>query len=373
MTLSPAQFARSRPRIPVLTEALGVIAAYFAYFAVRGATEADFERAVGHADLIRRFEEGMGIFLEPRLQAAILNQQSVVDLANWIYVWGHWPVIAGVAIWLYRSHHERYRLLRNAMLISGGIGLVIFTMFPVAPPRLADMGLVDTVVQRSDFYRVLQPPALTNQYAAVPSLHFGWNLLIGIAIFRQSTRLSLRVLGVLSPVAMFAAVVLTGNHYIIDTVVGGTVALIGLRAAYVVRDASAPERRALRAAREAVATAVSRPREQALPAAVGVAPLEQFSGARTASGCAPGTPCGPPRRRERQTDEVLAAAVRLPPMFVGTDALGARKVSEQDLVARTSAVQDRDALDVLRVGEHVDGLDLDQVEPAVDKDPQVAR
>jgi hypothetical protein len=357
----------------VLTEALGVVVAYFAYFAVRGATEADFERAVGHADLIRRFEEGLGIFLEPRLQSAILNQQGVVDLATWISVWGHWPVIAGVAIWLYRSHHERYRLLRNAMLISGGIGLVIFTTFPVAPPRLADMGLVDTVVQRSDFYRVLQPPALTNQYAAVPSLHFGWNLLIGIAVFRQSTRLSLRALGVLSPVAMFAAVVLTGNHYIIDTVVGGTVALIGLRAAYVVRDAGAPERRAARAAREAVATAASRPRDLPLPAAVGEVALKQSNGARTASGCAPGTPCGPRRGLERQPDEVLERAVQLPPMFVGRDALGARKVSDQDSVARSRAVQNRDALDVLGVGEHVDWLDLDEVEPAVHKDPKVAR
>ena len=328
MTLSPMQIARSRPRLPVLSEVITVVGAYFAYFAVRGATEGDFDRAVEHAELIRRFEGGLGVFVEPRLQAAILDRQWIVDLANWVYVWGHWPVIAGVAIWLYRSHHERYRLVRNAMLISGAIGLVIFTTFPVAPPRLADMGLVDTVVQRSNFYRVLQPPALTNQYAAVPSLHFGWNLLIGIAIFRESSRLSGRVIGVLSPVAMFGAVVLTGNHYLIDTVAGGTVALIGLRGAYVLRDAETFERRALRAvpARLAAAIEVSRslpipafsivPVDAARPTVVRAASLvargqtRGRSGHRPSSGCAPGMPCGPAARPGATTGGLLGGSVR---------------------------------------------------------------
>ncbi len=292
-----------------------VAAAYFAYFLVRGATEGDFHQAVEHAELIRRFEGGLGLFVEPQLQAAVLDTQWIVDVSNWVYVWGHWPVIAGVAIWLYRSDHERYRLVRNAMLISGGIGLVIFTSFPVAPPRLADMGLVDTVVQRSDFYRVLQPPALTNQYAAVPSLHFGWNLLIGIAVFQSTTRLSGRVAGVLSPIAMFAAVVLTGNHYIVDTVVGGTVALVGLRGAYVLRDAATFERRALRASIAAVVAALSpepavqgrvgtvegrSPAVRPLPASGGMGLVEPVERAgRRSGGCAPGMPCGPAGRPVR--------------------------------------------------------------------------
>jgi hypothetical protein len=166
----------------------------------------------------------------------------IVNLANWVYIWGHWPVIAAVALWLYRSQPDRYRLTRTALLVSGGIGLVIFTVFPVAPPRLAEMGLVDTVVQRSNFYHVLQPPALTNQYAALPSLHFGWNLLIGIALIRGATHPAAKALGVLLPTAMFAAVVVTANHYLIDTVAGGTLALVGLRVAYVLRTPEAAER-----------------------------------------------------------------------------------------------------------------------------------
>lgn len=79
-----------------------------------------------------------------------------------------------------------YSVFRNAFFISGTIGIIIFVLYPVAPPRLADVGVVDTVTMYSSSYRVLQPPAFVNQYAAVPSLHFGWDLLMGIALVTQS-------------------------------------------------------------------------------------------------------------------------------------------------------------------------------------------
>lgn len=248
MTTAATTIHHSARRFPFLREIAGVLAAYFAYFAVRGATEGDVALAMEHARLVERFERALGLFIEPQLQAAILSERWLVDLANWVYVWGHWPVIAAVALWLYRSSPERYRLTRNAFLISGAIGLVIFTTFPVAPPRLADMGLVDTVVQRSNFYHVLQPPSLTNQFAAVPSLHSGWNLLIGIALFRESRHPVGRVIGVLLPVAMLAAVVLTANHYLVDTVAGGTIALIALRGAYLIQTGRLTRRHPLSAA-----------------------------------------------------------------------------------------------------------------------------
>jgi hypothetical protein len=117
------------------------------------------------------------------------------------------------------------------MLVSGIIGVCIFVLFPVAPPRLAELGLVDTVTLHSHAYRVLQPPTFVNQYAAVPSLHVGWNLLIGIFIYRCASRPAVRALGILSPVAMTAAVVLTANHYLVDAVLGAVVALTGLAVA----------------------------------------------------------------------------------------------------------------------------------------------
>ena len=221
-----------RRRKAFLREAGIVISAYFAYFVVRGATEGDVVSALRHARAIENLERSLGLFVEPALQAAIVGERWLVDLANWVYVWGHWPIIGLIAIWLYYSPPASYRLFRNAFLISGAIGLAIFMTFPTAPPRLAGLGLVDTVVQHSNFYHLLQPPQLTNQYAAFPSLHFGWNLLIGIALVVESPRRWLRLFGAALPVAMLAAVVLTANHYVIDAVAGAAVALIGLGLAW---------------------------------------------------------------------------------------------------------------------------------------------
>jgi hypothetical protein len=140
-------------------------------------------------------------------------------------------VIIAVLVWLYACHRERYRLLLRAMLISGGIGLIIFAAYPVAPPRLMpDGGIVDTVTELSRSYRVLQPPALVNKFAALPSLHVGWKLLVGIVVFGAVRSWILRGMAVLLPALMTAAVVFTGNHYVVDALVGTAVAGAGLAA-----------------------------------------------------------------------------------------------------------------------------------------------
>jgi acetyl esterase/lipase len=210
------------PQVVLVSAAVGV------YFMTRGLTESDPARALRNADQLISFERVTHLYQEPRLQALVVDHDRVVTLLNWIYIWLHWPVIVAVLIWLVRSHPEPYRLLRNAMFVSGVIGLVVFALYPVAPPRLAGLGLTDTVTSHSHSYRVLQPPAFVNQYAALPSLHVGWNLLLGISLVRHGRHLALRVFGLLSPVAMAVAVVLTANHYVIDVVVGVLVALVGL-------------------------------------------------------------------------------------------------------------------------------------------------
>jgi PAP2 superfamily protein len=219
-------------RSGLLREMALVIFAYFAYFAVRGTTMGSEARAVANAEKVVGFERAIGLFREPAMQDAILDNRGLVNLMNWMYVWGHWPLIILVAAWLFLNHQSTYRLYRNAFLISGAIGLVIFALFPVAPPRLADIDIVDTVTLHSNSYRVLQPPGLVNQYAAVPSLHFGWNLLIGIVLFTRGRSVVTRATGLAVPPVMFLAIVLTANHYIIDAVLGGMVALTGLAIAY---------------------------------------------------------------------------------------------------------------------------------------------
>jgi membrane-associated phospholipid phosphatase len=139
---------------------------------------------------------------------------------NWIYVWGHWPVLAITAIWLFMRHRREFSLFRNALIISGLLGLIVFALFPVMPPRLLGIGMVDTVAQWSSSHQILQPPSLVNQYAAVPSFHVGWNVLVAVAIFRARPKWDLRVVAIILPIAMIASVVLTGNHYLLDAVAG---------------------------------------------------------------------------------------------------------------------------------------------------------
>ncbi|WP_395156015.1 phosphatase PAP2 family protein [Ilumatobacter sp.] len=226
----------SRPRRGIrhlATQVVLVVAAAIAYFGVRGLTEGSQTTAVGNGNRVLDLERSLGIDLEQTFQGAILDHDTIVTAVNWIYIWGHWPVIGLTLAWLYRSRRASFLLLRNAMFISGAIGLVIFISFPVAPPRLMPSGFVDTVTELSTSYHVLQPPALVNKFAAVPSLHVGWNLLVGVLIFTRSCSKVAKLFALAGPALMAFAVVLTANHYILDAIAGSVVALAGLSAAGV--------------------------------------------------------------------------------------------------------------------------------------------
>ncbi len=210
-----------------VAQLLLVLTAALTYFGVRGFTEAGRDTAVAHARSVVTFERHLGFDAEAWLQHRTVDHHAIVTVMNWIYIWGHWPVIVATLVWLHREQRDTYRLLRNAMFISGAIGLAVFATYPVAPPRLADLGFVDTVTEHSNSYRVLQPPALVNKYAALPSLHVGWNFLVGVIVSGQTSRRWLRRIALLSPLLMFTAVVLTGNHYIIDGIIGVAVASVG--------------------------------------------------------------------------------------------------------------------------------------------------
>lgn len=213
----------------VAWETLLVSFAALAYFFVRGLMDGQWSTAMANASALMELERRIGLDWERTMQSWILGSDRMVTLANRIYIFWHWPVIAATLVWMITGHSDRFGLYRTALLVSGAIGLVCFLLLPMAPPRLMpEYGFVDTVTQHSEAYRVLQPPALTNPYAAMPSLHVGWNLLMGIAIARHATTRWARAMGWVMPLVMWVATVVTANHYILDGVVGSTVALIGL-------------------------------------------------------------------------------------------------------------------------------------------------
>ncbi|WP_129663909.1 phosphatase PAP2 family protein [Phytoactinopolyspora endophytica] len=236
-SVAPAGAGRFRFRARAFFREGAIVgAAVFLYFLVRGLIDNRVELAYDNAERIVSFERTVGIFVEADLQARVTDHGWLVDVLNGIYMYGHWPVVVGTLLWVLFWHRSAFPLFRNALLISGAIGLVIFASFPVAPPRfLLDYGFIDTVTDKTNAYRVLQPPGFTNQYAAMPSLHLGWNLLMGIAWATLTTSRWAKALGVAMPILMFAAIVLTANHYIIDGLAGGVIALTGIVAAVALR------------------------------------------------------------------------------------------------------------------------------------------
>ena len=207
----------------VVVVAVGIVV----YFRIRGITDASPQVAHAHASEIVRAEHWLGIDVERAVQAPVASSEALATAANWVYVWGHWPVILATMVWLVWHHRDAFRRLRDGMLVSGFLGMVVFVSFPVAPPRLVDLDLVDTVTERSEAYRYLQPPAFVNQYAAMPSLHAGWDLLVGLAIVSAATTVGFRLVGLLMPLLMVWAVVATANHYVLDVVAGIALVLIG--------------------------------------------------------------------------------------------------------------------------------------------------
>ena len=207
----------------VLLVALGV----FCYFRVRGLTEASPGVARTHARHLIGLEQGLHLDVEARVQRPVASTETLEALANWVYIWGHWPVLLAVMAWLVWRHRPQFLRLRDAMVVSGALGLLVFMSYPVAPPRLTGLGYEDTVTETSQAYRYLQPPAFVNQYAAMPSLHVGWDLLAAIAVFSATSSVLVRAWACLMPLLMAWAVIATANHFLLDVVAGVVLVLVG--------------------------------------------------------------------------------------------------------------------------------------------------
>jgi hypothetical protein len=221
--------SRTRAALAMSVEAVILVAAYLSYEGVRRLVASEPQEAFHHATSIIRLEQRMGIFYEPHLQSLVVGHHWLVTLFNWVYVWGYLPVICLAGIYLYLFHRSFYTRYRNAFLLSGAAGLTVFALLPVAPPRmLPEFGFVDTVHVNSAFYRHFHDSGLVNEFAAVPSFHFGWILLVGLALIQTSRRAAVRAFGVLLPLLMLAAIVLTANHYVLDAAVGAAIVLVAL-------------------------------------------------------------------------------------------------------------------------------------------------
>ncbi len=213
-------------RIRLLRELIIVAVGYGVYSQVRGLASNRVVDAFYNGYRVVQIEKDLGIFKEVALQTLILPHNALVDLFNVIYVYGLFPLLIPTAAWLFIKKPDVYLLARNAFLISGFIGVIFFIIVPTAPPRLIGMGLVDTLGQSlTPTYEAL--PGV-NHFAAVPSMHVGWNFLTAVAIYMAATGFRLRWIVLILPVVMLFSTVITGNHYFLDGMLGIVVAAIGL-------------------------------------------------------------------------------------------------------------------------------------------------
>ena len=203
-----------------------------AYFVTRGIVRGREGDAFANAYTLIAMERSLGIYHELAIQQFALQFDWLIGFVNNYYLYGHLPLLVSVAVWLFWWRPTYYSWIRNAFILSAAIGLLIYVSVPMAPPRFLP-GYVDTMkVYGFDVDGSAAGP-LYNPYAAMPSLHTGWAVLSGFAIFVASRRWWNKVQGILLPTLMVVSVVLTGNHYFLDAVVGTAVVALALALAWV--------------------------------------------------------------------------------------------------------------------------------------------
>ena len=205
-------------------------AAYLAYRLVRGLVEGDANAAFAHARDLISLERTLHVFVEPSIQAWASGSHMVMVLASWLYVNAQTTVTITALLFLYLFRNRNFYFVRNMFMIAMAIALVGYTVFPTAPPRfMPEWGFIDSVSDLTGI-RVSHASAtastLFNPYAAVPSMHVAFALMIGVPLARLSQRRIVRLLWLLYPLLMTFVIVVTANHFIVDALLGALTAAV---------------------------------------------------------------------------------------------------------------------------------------------------
>ncbi len=200
---------------------------YVAYLALRDFSIGSAQQAVANGVALVHAEEALGLFHEASVQAAA----EAWHLEGWFdlyYLVGFGPAIVATLVWLGVSHREDYRRLRTWLLVSLGLASVLYVLVPTAPPRLVPGLAIGDTVGLSGHDTGSFAGIRFNPYAAMPSMHVGWTLLVAIVAISVCRHRLARAAWALYPVGMVVCVVVTGNHYFVDAIVGAAIALIAV-------------------------------------------------------------------------------------------------------------------------------------------------
>lgn len=214
-----------RPRL--WAEVLLIAVCYTAYSFVRNLVPTAETAALRRAGDILHAERLLGLDIEYAVNRLFVDAQWLGVTANYYYATLHFAVTIGVLVWLYVWHPSRYVTFRTLLFATTVTALLGFWLYPLAPPRMLP-GFVDTVVQFNTWGLYDSSPIATmsNQYAAMPSLHTAWSLWCALAIFTTVRHRWAKALAIIYPVLTIVVILGTANHFILDAV-GGAAALAG--------------------------------------------------------------------------------------------------------------------------------------------------
>lgn len=227
----PVSGALARPYLREAAELALVALAFLLYFIVRAQAVDRPDLALNHARDLVGLERDLGIFAEPAWQRWSLDSMLWTRLFNFVYFWLDFPLIAVLGLSMYAARRREYTFTRDAILFSGVLALVVYHLYPVAPPRLlSDIGVIDTLERYNNLsYQAQSTQFFVNPYAALPSLHVGWSLLLSLGVLRAfGARWWVWPLALLHPLAQTASTVFTGNHFFLDGAAGVLVACAGV-------------------------------------------------------------------------------------------------------------------------------------------------
>ena len=232
---SPAR----RSRLRWWKEVLYVAVFYGVYTLIRntqGSASVSEARALANALEIIRLEEALGIYVEEGLQELFLGWRGFIEVWNLFYGTFHFVVTIVALVLLFRRFPERYPRWRNTLAFTTALALVGFATYPLLPPRLlpGSYGYVDTLRAYGSLWSFESGAMnkLSNQYAAMPSLHFAWAVWSSLVLVPILRRRWAVALAALYPVGTLFAIVVTGNHYILDAVAGAAVLGVGMLAGF---------------------------------------------------------------------------------------------------------------------------------------------
>lgn len=217
-------------------ELLAILMFYAVYSALRNSRKSGMATAFTHARQLIHWERLAGIYHEVRIEHWALHFRPLVITANYIYGSLHFIITTFALIYLFRRHTNDYPVWRNTLAVTTALALIGFWFWPLMPPRLLGphYGFVDTLAKYPTFWSFDSGAMskISNQYAAMPSLHFAWSMFCATSLAPRLRNRAARTFLVFYPLITLSAIVLTANHYFLDAAGGAVVFGVGFLVAH---------------------------------------------------------------------------------------------------------------------------------------------